>query len=170
MPSGNNVQILKESKARFEGVIFNQTADLGTNKSTSCKVIDEATGEVIAQSGGGGDFEEFEITFDITPPAGVVVARYTIYEAKIAYPDENLETGQSFYYATGIGATSAKIKILAYKGTAYFGNFTVDDGNNTTYYPDTDTQVLSDTVTYDSENELYTVTGNATIKATVATE
>lgn len=57
MPS--EVQILKESKARFEGVIFNQTADLGTNKSTSCKVIDEATGEVIVQSGeGGGGGEE----------------------------------------------------------------------------------------------------------------
>lgn len=63
MPS--EVQILKESKARFEGVIFNQTADLGTNKSTSCKVIDEATGEVIAQSGGGGgesDLTTAEVT------------------------------------------------------------------------------------------------------------
>lgn len=63
MPS--EVQILKESKARFEGVIFNQTADLGTNKSTSCKVIDEATGEVIAQSGGGGgesDYTAYTLT------------------------------------------------------------------------------------------------------------
>jgi len=69
MPSSNNVQILKESKARFEDVIFKQTADLGTNKSTSCKVIDEATGEVIAQSGGGGeesDFTTAEVTVAYT--------------------------------------------------------------------------------------------------------
>lgn len=64
MPS--EVQILKESKARFEGVIFNQTADLGTNKSTSCKVIDEATGEVIAQSGGGGGDESDLTTATVT--------------------------------------------------------------------------------------------------------
>ena len=64
MPS--DVQILKESKARFEGVIFNQTADLGTNKSTSCKVIDEATGEVIAQSGGGGESDYTAYTLTLT--------------------------------------------------------------------------------------------------------
>lgn len=64
MPS--EVQILKESKARFEGVIFDQTADLGTNKSTSCKVIDEATGEVIAQSGSGGESEFVKFTLELT--------------------------------------------------------------------------------------------------------
>ena len=66
MPSANNVQILKESKARFEGVILNQTADLGTNKSTSCKVIDEATGEVIAQSGGGGESDFVSYSVELT--------------------------------------------------------------------------------------------------------
>ena len=78
MPS--EVQILKESKARFEGVIFNQTANLGTNKSTSCKVIDEATGEVIAQSGsgGGGEFAPTPITFTFTGTQDITDTGFTL--------------------------------------------------------------------------------------------
>lgn len=116
MPS-EEIHIMKESKARFEGVIFNQTADLGSDKSTSCKVIDEATGEVIAQSGGGGgesDVEIVEVAFsrDESIEAGDAINLMGAFCQSFA-ADNNFSTGWS-----DVPADGRTIKIAMYKGIA----------------------------------------------------
>lgn len=110
------VQILKESKARFEGVIFKQEADLGTEKSTSCKVIDEATGEVIAQSGGGeggdSDFTTANVTikYDNEPASDAMII------APVYYDTEGYVFAMGDIEISSSSDTSAKI--ILYKGKA----------------------------------------------------
>lgn len=114
------VQILKESKARFEGVIFKQEADLGTEKSTSCKVIDEATGEVIAQSGGGSGESDFSTaTVTITFTGFVAPSIPTFFVPITEDVESEDEESEDYHTSKSMIGVSGEYTVILYKGYAF---------------------------------------------------
>lgn len=104
-----------ETKGRFDGFIMKHTYTDGDDAATESKVIDEATGQVIAESsgsGGGGDFTTAEVTLKYIDDPGKLVT--IIAAAFITDGDISLSIG-------ALGASSdsdISATLILYKGKA----------------------------------------------------
>ena len=138
--------------------------------NTVSQVIEDIAAAVEAGGGGGGgssDFTTAEVTLVLTPPEGVTLTSWGLINA-------SFNTGNTSWYPNNtLLEETNKIKLpMAKNGDnvicGYFEDISSADAEYNEYYLSAE-PTLSGGISYDSESNLYTVTGDCTITGTVAT-
>ena len=137
-----------------------------TENGTDIDVSTYATADVNV-SGGSSDFSTAEVTLVLTPPEGVTLTSWGLINA-------SFNTGNTSWYPNNtLLEETNKIKLpMAKNGDnvicGYFEDISSADAEYNEYYLSAE-PTLSGGISYDSESNLYTVTGDCTITGTVAT-
>lgn len=154
----------KENIARFEGVIMKQRyseAGTDTEAATTAQVIDEATGNVIAEAGAGGgggeesDFTTAEVTF--TLPEGVDETVFVFLKTNEAVEVGDVSVPANISVGPMLLTTDAnKINVPLYKGNARVTIGALDNADYTV-------GSVSGNADYDDESSILSITGNCTV-------
>ena len=138
-----------------------------TENGTDIDVSTYATADVAVEGGGSSDFSTAEVTLVLTPPEGVTLTSWGLINA-------SFNTGNTSWYPNNtLLEETNKIKLpMAKNGDnvicGYFEDISSADAEYNEYYLSAE-PTLSGGISYDSESNLYTVTGDCTITGTVAT-
>ena len=148
-----------------EGGGSQPTGTITITENGEYDVTDYATADVQV-AGGSSDFSMAEVTLALTPPEGVTLTSWLIINA--SFNTEDIV----WYPSDTLTAETNKIKLpMAKNGNGvvcgYFEDISGADAEYNEYYLSA-APVLSGGISYDSESNLYTVTGDCTITGTVA--
>lgn len=114
--------------------------------------------------GGSSDFDTARVTFNFTAPAGYTID-FIGFTADFELDDSSLYSNQG-------DTTSNYVDVLTYKGTAMmtYGSIFAATLEETDLFIDLDTMAVAGSISYDSDNSMFIITGNGTITATLSDE
>lgn len=115
--------------------------------------------------GGGGDFSTANITLNLTPPEGVTLTQYAVSKATIDFP--HIEDWYGYSSEDIVVENSNVVAVLTYQNQAAIRSGVWGSDGDIIYSMSGD-PVCTGGVSYDAENNLFIVTGDGTITATVA--
>lgn len=147
------------SDITVEAVTFTEN---GTFTAPSGKAYSPVTVNV---AGGSSDFSTAEVTLNLTLPEGVTADVEYLATCLLPYPD--LITAPP-YTSEFINAENHVVVLPMYQGKAYF-LMPAANANDVSYIiTDPSDVVLSGSVVFDEQSQLFYVTGDCTITATLA--
>lgn len=123
--------------------------------------------QAVASGGAGGGSSDLflaTVTLEGTAPQGYTVDWWSIHA--VSTPQFGGERESRYVMNENYSETSSVFQVIVYEGTAYIDSVSYYDTTNEVGFILTD-YVLSDNVTYDSENGRFVITGDCTIGGTL---
>ena len=135
-----------------------------TENATDISVAQYATADVNVSGGGSSDFSTAEVTLNLTLPEGLTADEEFLVTCLLPYPDIN--TAQPFV-SNYVSAVNHKVNLPLYQGKAYFLMPAANANSQSYSISDPSAVALSGSVVYDEQMQMFYVTGDCTITATL---